>query len=148
MNWMSRPTTLETSGASARRTLFVARLRARLFGEADRGGAPAAWPTIDVEETDREFRVSVDIPGVENEDVHLRVADRALIVEGERRPPSSEPGRFTYRERGFGPFLRQLPLPSGADTTSVDAQLAHGTLRVTVAKTAARADAAREIEIR
>jgi HSP20 family protein len=106
------------------------------------------WPEIDVEESEKEYYVSVDIPGVDKQDVHVRVDDGALVIEGERREErAAESASYMRRERAYGRFVRRMGLPTTIDTESIKARLDNGTLHVTVPKSKAAREAAREISI-
>jgi len=113
------------------------------------GVAPVAWfPAMDVQETDNEFRLSVEIPGLDPDDVRVDVTDDTLTISGEKRVERDETnGAYRLVERRTGRFERRLTLPNAVDTEHVAAEYENGVLTVTVPK---RADAtkARRIEIK
>ncbi len=111
------------------------RLFGRTFGVAG-GAAPGAWaPPLDAYETAERFVIVVELPGVEPDDVEVRVEDSTLTVRGERRfYEGLEEEAFHRVERRFGPFARSVTLPATADTDRVEATFDKGVLTVEVPK--------------
>lgn len=102
-------------------------------GEAGRG---AQWaPLIDIMETPEKFRVNVELPGVNPEDVEISVEDSSLLIRGERRFYAGVSEESFHRiERRFGPFERSLALPQVADPERIEASFDAGVLTVDVPK--------------
>jgi HSP20 family protein len=90
-----------------------------------------------VRETDDQFDVSVDLPGLEPDDVSVTFEDGVLTVSG-KREVSSERSDETYHriERSYGSFARSLRLPRTADGEKIEAAFDKGVLTVTVPKAA------------
>jgi HSP20 family protein len=121
----------------------------RLFEETihrtefpDEGLDAALWsPAADVYETTEEVILSVELPGVRLEDVHLEALDGKLRVSGVRRPDERvEPRQFVRMERIYGNFSRDFSVPTTIDSSRIAATLKSGILRV-VAPKAERAQA-------
>jgi HSP20 family protein len=93
-------------------------------------------PALDIRETDEEYVLLFDLPGVKPEDVSIEVHDQKLTVAG-TRVPSVEPGTAQQLERPFGSFTRNLTLPNGVDSDAITADYAHGVLTLKVPKPAA-----------
>ncbi|MFZ5428410.1 MAG: Hsp20/alpha crystallin family protein [Thermodesulfobacteriota bacterium] len=117
----------------------------RVMSEAARKGrAPSAvsekayfWaPCADVLETRDAFVITVELPGVEREDVAVEVKTRTLWVYGERRFAKLCEGEGVYHslERSYGPFARRFTLPKGIDRGGVSAVFKHGLLEITLPK--------------
>jgi HSP20 family protein len=109
----------------------------RFFGPEQAGYGPSvAWsPRVDVEETDKEFVVKADLPGVDPKDVEISLADGALVLKGEKKEVKEEKKKNYHRvERFIGQFYREIPLPAGADADKVAATSAKGVITVTVPK--------------
>jgi len=117
----------------------------RVMSEAARGGrAPKAvsgksyfWaPAADVLETADAYVITVEIPGVEREDVAVEVKSRTLWVYGERKFVTLCEGEGVYHslERSYGPFARRFALPKGVDRAGVSAVFKHGLLEITLPK--------------
>jgi HSP20 family protein len=112
-------------------------LFARFFGtEPMAVMAGKSWaPRVDVSETDKEFVVRADLPGVDPKDVEVTVADGALILKGEKKEEKEEKAKNFHKiERFVGEFYREVPLPVGADPDRVAATTAKGVVTVTLPK--------------
>jgi len=115
-------------------------------------------PAMDLIETETDFVLKADLPGMSESDVSIELEDNVLTVSGERQAEHEERKAGYYRvERSFGSFRRALTLPEGVDPELVTATFADGVLEVTVPKPAqhvprkvqisvAGADAAKTIE--
>jgi HSP20 family protein len=95
-------------------------------------------PAIDVEETDREYRIKADLPEVTKNDVKVNIEDGVLTIEGERKQEKEEKNRKFHRvERMYGKFVRRLNVPSDVAQEQVAADFANGVLNVRLPKSAA-----------
>jgi HSP20 family protein len=99
----------------------------------------SGWaPAIDVEETDREYRVKADLPEVTKNDVKVNIEDGILTIEGERKQEKEEKNKKFHRvERVYGKFVRRLNVPSDVAEDQVAADFANGVLNVRLPKSAA-----------
>jgi HSP20 family protein len=96
-------------------------------------------PAMDLIETDTDFVLKADLPGMSESDVNIELEDNVLTVSGERKAEHEERQAGYYRvERSFGAFRRALTLPDGVDPESVKATFHNGVLEVTVPKPAAQ----------
>lgn len=92
-------------------------------------------PAMDIEETEQEFLLRVDLPGMTDEDVKLEVLDGVLTISGERRrEQDSTNGGYRRIERIYGGFSRSLTLPKGLDASAISASFEHGVLEIHVPK--------------
>lgn len=110
-----------------------------LFEEAF-GASPArrGWaPAADLWEAEDAFRLEMELPGFDRDDVELAVNDGTLTVRG-RRPAgeAAEDATYLMRERADQQFSRSFRLPASVDAEAVDATLRNGVLHVTLPKTA------------
>ena len=110
-----------------------------------RGWADAGWPSLEVNESDNEVRVTAELPGMSESDVDLSVQDGLLTIRGERRSEHEDNER-RWSERYYGRFERRVALPDGADHAHCKADFRDGVLTVTVPKTEA-ASSGRRIPI-
>jgi HSP20 family protein len=111
--------------------------------------AESAWPSLDVEETDKAFIVHAEVPGMEQKDIELGLADNTLTISGERVQEHKDDQRGrAYAERFYGRFRRTIPLPSEVDADKVEATFKNGLLTVTLPKNEQARDKTRRIEIR
>ena len=86
-------------------------------------------------ETAEEVVLSVELPGVQLEDVHLEALDGKLRVSGVRRAEEGVPPRqFVRMERIYGSFSRDFSVPASIDASRIKATLKAGILRVTAPK--------------
>jgi HSP20 family protein len=96
----------------------------------------ASYPPVNVwEEADTLF-VNAELPGMRLEDLEIFVTgNNQLTVKGERKPSVPSKTAVEHRhERGFGAFVRVLPLPFAVDPAQVEARLENGVLRVKLPK--------------
>ncbi len=121
----------------------------RVFDEFTRGfpsftlpamglaGVPDLTPRMDVTETDKEFEVTAELPGLEEKDVEVNVADGILTIRGEKKAEKEEKDKnYHLVERSYGSFARTLELPEGVDADAIKASIANGVLKVSVPKPA------------
>jgi len=93
-------------------------------------------PEIDVKETDKEFRVTADLPGMDEKDLEVTFVDGALSIKGEKREEhEEEKGDVYHAERRYGAFERVIPLSSNIDLNKAKATFKKGVLKVTLPKT-------------
>ncbi len=94
-------------------------------------------PRMDVTEDDEAVRVSIELPGMDVEDVDVSLSQGVLTISGEKREEREDKGRHYYRmERSYGSFRRSIPLPAEIDEAKIEAVFKKGVLTVTLPKTA------------
>jgi HSP20 family protein len=100
------------------------------------GGAMRRWmPAMDLVETDENFVLRADLPGLSEEDIKIEFEDGTLTVSGERKAEHESKNEGYYRvERAFGSFSRSLTLPQGVDPEAVTAHFDRGVLEVRIPK--------------
>ena len=91
-------------------------------------------PLLDVRETEDEYLVMVDLPGVKSEDVTIEYNDQVLTISGSRVPV--ETGESQLVERPYGSFVRNLTLPKGVDSDQIKADYHDGVLELHIPKPA------------
>lgn len=95
-----------------------------------------AMPCIDVHETDKEFRISVELPGMTENDIEVSLSNDILTVSGEKKQEVAENVKGWYRmERSYGSFARSIPLPCEVEQHSCRALFKNGVLTVSLPKT-------------
>jgi HSP20 family protein len=93
-------------------------------------------PSVDVKETDKEIRVSAELPGMNDKDIDVSLTKDSLTIKGEKKEEKEDKGKNYYRmERSFGSFTRTVPLPAEVDTEKAKADFVKGVLTVTLPKT-------------
>src|SRR5262245_7794906 len=109
-----------------------------------RVGAMGWTPAADVHENEREVVVTVEVPGLERDDLQLTLTPEGLVVRGERREEKEDRRRGPLvSELHYGSFGRSVPLPSGLDLDAAKANVQRGVLTVRFPKKETRADARR-----
>ncbi len=103
-------------------------------------GWTAAWPHVEVSETEQEVKVVAELPGLEEEDLEVTLHDGVLTLSGEKKGESSG---AVYSERWHGRFQRSLRLGPDVDPDRVAASFRNGVLTVTVAR---RPEAQRQVK--
>ena len=95
-------------------------------------------PSVDIEETDKEYILNFDIPGMRKEDIKIDLRDNLLTVSGERRIEREEKSKKgpVRSERFFGSFQRSFNLPASIKPEQVSADYADGVLCLKVPKPA------------
>jgi HSP20 family protein len=92
---------------------------------------------IDLVETDTEFQVHADLPGVEEKDLDISVENNHLVIKGHREKNYESNNATEHRiERSYGSVQRSIRLPPNADQSSCNAHFDSGVLTVTLAKMA------------
>jgi len=75
------------------------------------------------------------LPGLEDKDVEVNVADNVLTIRGEKKADRDEKNKnYQIVERSYGAFARTIELPDGVDAAAIKASIAKGVLKVTVPK--------------
>ena len=93
------------------------------------------WCRVDIAETDKDIEITAELPGLEEKDVQVNVADDVLTIKGEKKAEKEEKDKNYHRiERSYGSFCRSLQLPAGANADAIKATLKNGVLKVTVTK--------------
>jgi HSP20 family protein len=111
----------------------------RLFEGFSRGfsGFPAreVMPNMDLSETDKEIEITAELPGLEEKEIQLNVADNVLTIRGEKKNEREETKKdYHLVERSYGSFTRAIQLPEGVNADSIKAVMSKGVLKVTVPK--------------
>jgi len=92
-------------------------------------------PRIDVVDEGKILRVSVELPGMEREDLTVNVEDGALVLRGEKKQDVHSEEDGCYRlERAYGTFTRTIPMPENAEPEHALAKFDKGVLTLTVPK--------------
>jgi HSP20 family protein len=93
----------------------------------------AVVPALDVRENDQHYAVTVELPGVRREDVHVELEGGVLTIRGEKTSEREEKKEHRrYTERSYGSFSRSFSLPPDADADRLDASFKDGVLSLTI----------------
>tara|TARA_R110000868_G_scaffold259361_2_gene517153 strand:- start:16119 stop:16550 length:432 start_codon:yes stop_codon:yes gene_type:complete len=92
-------------------------------------------PSVDVSETNTQFEVSVELPGLKKEDINVNLEKSRLTISGERKFKNEEEGKNFHRlETQYGKFSRSFYLPDTIDEESILAKYEDGILNITINK--------------
>jgi HSP20 family protein len=115
------------------------------FGSDRYFDRPLAWPNIEVSETEREMKVTAELPGLEEKDVQVELAGGVLVIKGEKKT-ESENQEQRFSERYYGSFERRIPVDD-IDEEKVSAKFKNGVLTLTLPKTPAAQSKVKRIPI-
>ncbi len=94
-------------------------------------------PSTDVIETDKSVDVSIELPGMTQDDIDISLSHDTMTIRGEKKIEHEEKRKGVYMsERSYGSFYRTVPLPAGVDADKADATFKNGVLTVKLPKTA------------
>jgi HSP20 family protein len=106
-------------------------------------------PRLDLEETEKEYRITAELPGMEEKDVEVLLTGNSITLKGEKKEEKEEKGRNYYHtERSYGSFHRSVPLPEGIEIEKVDAEFKNGVLTVKLPKTAQEKTKSKKVPIK
>jgi HSP20 family protein len=131
----------------------------RMFDDFTRGWAvPATFgtrgmlsPKVNVAETDKGLEVTADLPGIDQKDIEINLADGILTLKAEHKAEKEEKDEkkhYHLAERSFGTFMRSFELPFEADTDKVEASFEKGVLKISVPRSAAAEKQVKKIPIK
>ncbi|HBO46373.1 MAG TPA: molecular chaperone [Planctomycetaceae bacterium] len=99
------------------------------------GGAAGWSPAVDLAETDAEYTVRAELPGLEPGDLDISVTENRLMLSGEKKEKTERTEKGVYHsESRYGSFCRSIPLPGAIDSSNVNAEFKNGVLTVHLAK--------------
>jgi HSP20 family protein len=94
-------------------------------------------PPVDVYEDEHNISLKLEVPGVDQKDLDIRLENNTLSVRGERKLEREEKQENFHRiERRYGSFVRTFQLPTTVDPEKVNANYDNGVLKITLAKKA------------
>src|SRR2546428_12083720 len=94
-------------------------------------------PPVDVYEDEHSITLKIEVPGIDEKDIDVRIENNTLTVHGERKFEKEEKEEnFRRVERQYGSFTRQFTLPNTVDPEQVSATYDQGVLKITLAKKA------------
>jgi HSP20 family protein len=90
------------------------------------------WPRLEVAETDEDVKVTAELPGLDEKDVEVELANGVLAIRGEKRTETEDKDRL-FSERYYGRFERRIPMDD-IEEDKVEASFKNGLLMVTLPK--------------
>lgn len=106
-------------------------------------------PRVDIGASENDYTITVEVPGVDENEIRLEVSNNTMIIKGEKKQEKEEKEKNYYRiERSYGSFQRVLSLPEDANQDEINATFKNGVLTVTMPKNALPGREAKQIEIK
>ena len=106
-------------------------------------------PSLDVHENAKSITIEADLPGLDEKEVSVTLADGVLTIKGERKSEREEKNENYYlSERSFGSFQRSVQLPDSVDENRIEASFDKGVLKVVAAKKPEAVKAEKKIEVK
>jgi HSP20 family protein len=125
-----------------------------LFDDLFSSQLPAAFrgngfaPQIDLSETDKDVRITAELPGLDEKDVEVTLAENVLTLKGEKKEEHEEEKEDYYHsERSYGYFERSVQLPEGVDTDKAEAKFKKGVLKIAIPKKPGTPSSRRKLEL-
>ena len=93
-------------------------------------------PQVDIVDSDKEIKVLVELPGLDEKDIDVSLSGDMLTISGEKRQEKEDKGKNYYRmERSYGSFKRAVPIPCEVNAEAIEATFKNGVLSVVLPKT-------------
>ena len=108
------------------------------YGDRDEALTTSTFaPAVDVYEDEHNITLNIEVPGIEEKDIDVRVENNTLTVHGERKfEKEQKEENFRRVERQYGSFTRSFTLPNTVDAESIQANYDKGILKIQLAKKA------------
>lgn len=129
----------------------------RPFGQSLFSAAPLfrsqlkwpAMPAIDVVESEKAYEITAELPGMDEKNIEVKVAEGSLTIKGEKQEEKEEKKKDYYlHERHFGSFERSFDVPESVDANKIEASFKKGVLTVTLPKKPEAQKPAKKIEVK
>jgi HSP20 family protein len=106
-------------------------------------------PAVDIVESEKAYEITADLPGLDEKNIEVKVADGILTMRGEKQEETEEKKKDYYlQERSFGSFQRSSELPESVDPDKIEASFKKGVLTVKLPKKTEAQKPAKKIEIK
>ena len=126
--------------------------RRSLFGFEPLWRREAAWeaaPAVDVVESEKAYEITAELPGMDEKNIEVKVANGTLTIKGEKQEEKEEKKKDYYlHERHFGSFERSFEMPEGVDADKIEASFKKGVLTVALPKKPEAQKPAKKIEVK
>ena len=126
--------------------------RRSIFGFEPLWRREAIWeaaPAVDVVEGEKAYEITAELPGMDEKNIEVKVANGNLTIKGEKQEEKEEKKKDYYlHERHFGSFERSFDVPEGVDADKIEANFKKGILTVTLPKKPEAQKPAKKIEVK
>lgn len=107
------------------------------------------YPSFEIGETEKEFHVSAELPGLTEKDVNVSIEDNVLSISGEKKEEKDEKKKnYHLYERSYGSFSRSFTLPENVDADKISATVKNGVLEILIPKKAVEPKKVKKIEVK
>ena len=108
-----------------------------------------AAPAVDIAESQKAYEITAELPGMDEKNIEVKVANGNLIIKGEKQEEKEEKKKDYYmHERNFGSFERRFEMPEGVDADKIEASFKKGILTLTLPKKLEAQKPAKKIEVK
>lgn len=98
-------------------------------------GWSAFSPQVDIVDNEKEVKISVELPGLDEKDIEVSLSRDTLTISGEKRQEKEDKGKNYYRmERSYGSFKRAIPIPCEVKAETIEATFKNGVLSIVLPK--------------
>ena len=105
------------------------------FNDVVRSNRDSFIPGIDISETDNQFQITAELPGMDKDNIDISLDNGRLSISGERKFEKEEEGKKFHRvETRYGSFNRSFQLPDNVDEESIQASYENGLLNISIDK--------------
>ena len=105
-------------------------------------------PTVDVREDEKEVTIKAELPGLDEKDLDVTLADGVVTIKGEKKEEKEdEKDGYWHRETRYGTFRRVITVPEGIDREKVEARFKNGVLTITVPRSEEAKEKVKKIAI-
>ena len=106
-------------------------------------------PAVDVIESEKAYEITAELPGMDEKNIDVKVADGTLTIKGEKQEEKEEKKKDYYlRERSFGSFERSFAIPEGVDADKIEASFKKGVLTLMLPKKPEAQKPAKKIDVK
>ncbi|MGC2589798.1 MAG: Hsp20/alpha crystallin family protein [Pseudolabrys sp.] len=104
---------------------------------------------VDVAESEKAYEVTAELPGIDEKNIEVKVANGILTMKGEKQEEKEEKKKDYYlQERHYGSFKRSFEIPEGVDPDKIEAIFKKGVLTVTLPKKVEAQKPAKKVEVK
>lgn len=108
-----------------------------------------AVPAVDIVEKDGAYEVTAELPGMDEKDIEVKLANGGLTITGEKQEEKEEKRKdYHLHERTYGSFERYFTVPDGVDRDKIEASFKKGVLTVTLPKKPEAIKPEKKIEVK
>jgi HSP20 family protein len=115
----------------------------------DAGFFAFSTPAVDMTEDDNAYKITAELPGLEEKNIDVAVSGDMLTLKGEKHYEKDEKDKNHYMsERAYGSFQRSFTLPDGVDRDKITAELSKGVLTITLPRSGEAQKPQKKIEVK